>query len=107
MEITRGKWAQGKDRPRIRMARQDLVQKHRSMINKLLAELGHPEALVTDESTFLDFLSQFEFPTLSSATAKLQILLPNIPEFITYSSRIEADWRLVEACELLEQEKNK
>jgi hypothetical protein len=44
-------------------------------IKKLLEMLGHPEALVSDESTFLDFLDHFTYPTLDSAQTKLTKLL--------------------------------
>lgn len=44
-------------------------------IAKLLEILGHPEALVTDNSQFLDFICMFEYETLSAAQVRLNTLL--------------------------------
>lgn len=42
------------------LASTDLIEKHESEIDELLELLGHPEALVTDESYVSDFLDIFD-----------------------------------------------
>jgi hypothetical protein len=54
------------------LASQNEVNELQPQIERLLAALGHPEALVTDESTFLDFLSPFEYPSRGQAQKALR-----------------------------------
>lgn len=56
---------------------QDAVDQLKPQVNKLLEMLGydHRSCLVTDLSTFLDFLCQFKYPTLEDANEALRSVL--------------------------------
>lgn len=56
------------------IAPQDNVDRLKPYIEKLLITLGHPDALVTDASTFLDFMCMVEYPTRDSAQQELDNL---------------------------------
>ena len=64
-------------------------------INRLLDILGHPEALVTDLSQFLDFISIFEFPTREKTQNELDRLMRDADVPV----KIQIDWTLVKACQ--------
>lgn len=63
-------------------------------IAELLRLLGHPEALVTDLATFLDFLGPFEYPALYDAQRHLDAILP-----VT----VPVDTTLVDAIDVIRQ----
>ncbi len=77
---------------------QDSVEFFELQIAELLLILGHPEALVTDHSTGLDFLSQFEYPTLEAAQEELE---KRLFEHGTYSMGVKVNLTLVEICRIL------
>ena len=60
---------------KIILASQESCEAFKPQLNKLLELLGFPEALVTDESRFLDFLSVFEFETVELASTELNRIL--------------------------------
>jgi len=64
-------------------------------ITRLLRILGNPEALVTDLSQFLDFISILEFPTREKTQNELDRLMKDADVPI----RIQIDWTLVKACQ--------
>lgn len=54
---------------------QQMSEAYEPQISRLLELLDHPEALVTDGSQFLDFICQFEYPTMAAAHQRLVELL--------------------------------
>jgi hypothetical protein len=76
---------------------QDGVDQFPKEIAFFLRILDHPEALVTDLSTFLDFLCQFEYPTLQEAQSELDRRLQENG----VSAKFNVEWTLLEACRVL------
>jgi hypothetical protein len=74
---------------------QDTTEFFEKQIDKLLEILGHPEALVTDLSTGLDFLCQFEYPTLEDAQMEFSTRLS---EHGLDPSELKVELTLVEIC---------
>jgi hypothetical protein len=84
----------------IDLASQNEVNELQPQIERLLEALGHPEALVTDESTFLDFLSPFEFPERGQAQNELRRLL----EEAGIDMHVEVGWTLANAAWALKEQ---
>lgn len=76
----------------VKLMPQGGVEKYAPEIERLLRMLGHPEALVTDESGFLDFLSVLEFGALSKAQDELDRLTAHagLPFFDVDSTLLQA-----------------
>lgn len=62
--------------PVITLAETDLVDIYEKEIREIVNYLGHPEALVTDESRFFDFVCSGEFPTAELSIEELNRRLP-------------------------------
>lgn len=54
------------DKPRIVIADQDAIDTFPKEVDQLMSAIGHPEALVTDESQVYDFLIYLGVPTPES-----------------------------------------
>jgi len=50
------------------LASQTKIQYYQLEVDRVMEALGHPEALVTDESRVVDFLSDFGSPTVANVT---------------------------------------
>ncbi len=69
-------YERGKRPPTLQFAESGEVEADQAGIDELLRLLGYPEAAVSDESIFLDFLSLIEYPTKALAQQELDRLLP-------------------------------
>lgn len=65
-EVTAARIRRAAREGRIEIAQQDKIVDHRQQVDQILRDIGFPEALVTDESCFLDFpLEKADYGRLS------------------------------------------
>ena len=78
------------------IAEDDEIEKNQEAVNELVRLLGYdPEAvLVTNDSSFLDFLNPFDYPNIARVQAKLREILP---------VEVPGDTTLVQAVYIIQQ----
>ncbi len=65
-EVTAARIRKAAREGRVEIAPQDMILAHREQVDRILRDIGFPEALVTDESCFSDFqLEDAEYRRLS------------------------------------------
>jgi hypothetical protein len=85
------------DKPKITFAPQDSIDAYEQQVDALLKVLGHPEAFVTDESSFADFVMSYqENPFRIGTKAERQRELDELLEAGGINTKIDVFGTLIE-----------